>query len=525
MGMSLAIELGLRGIHCMILEKGRILGEAPRVKTVHVRTMEHFHRWGISEWLSRDNPLGINHPSNVIFATHMSGHLLTKFENVNWCAPGRNPLYSEHAQWIPQNFVEAALKEKCNSIPYIHFVSGELYGIQQTCSEVVATAKSAGESFSIRSRFLVGCDGVRSTVRECIGGELEGSSESSNNFVLIFKSAQLRTAHKFGPAVQYWLVNAPLPGILGTLGNDKWYFGVTRTHKVITKSDCTLNFIETLLNCKIPDFELLAIDEWKASFGISSIARKHRVFLAGDACHVHPPYGGFGMNLGVGDAVDLGWKIAAVLKGYGNFDLLESYEQERRMVHEMIIDAVKKNNSFLANEISNAKLDFSSEEGVLARNKAALLIQQRKLPEFCNLGLVKGYRYVSGILFNEDEEDELDFINFVPSSSPGRVAPHLWMLDGTSLYDSFGPWFTFLICTSNNVDVRSIDTLLRNVEVPLKVVEVSVPAAKKLYKSFTIIRPDQHVAWRDDDLPADLQNILSKILGFDTNFRKKARFE
>src|SRR3954464_13045083 len=110
-GLALAIELGSRGVHCIVIEQHDRVGVAPRAKTTNVRTREHLRRWGIAAKLAEASPLGVEYPSNVVFVTRLSGYALAKFENALYCAPGKNPLYSEHAQWIPQYTLEEVLRE------------------------------------------------------------------------------------------------------------------------------------------------------------------------------------------------------------------------------------------------------------------------------------------------------------------------------------------------------------------------------------------------------------------------------
>ncbi len=236
-----------------------------------------------------------------------------------------------------------------------------------------------------------------------------------------------------------------------------------------------------------------------------------------DACHLHPPFGGYGMNMGVADGVDLGWKLAAVLQGWGGPQLLDSYEQERRPVHEMVLDESVANHAILGNQLWQQGLDADDEAGAALRRDVGRRIQTAKIREFTTLGVMLGYRYAHSpvIVADGSPEPGHDFLNYVPSARPGAVAPHAWLHDGQSLYDQFGPGFTLL--ASKNAPSEAIDQArvqARNAKVPLQVIQPNEPAITCLYPTrFTLIRPDQHVAWRGDAWPHASVAMLEHVTG------------
>ena len=177
-GQGLAIELGHRGIDCVVIEKNPRIGVAPRAKTTNVRTREHFRRWGIADALRQASPLGLDYPSNIAFTTRMSGHLLTRFENALYCAPGRNPLYAEHAQWIPQYTLEKVMLRHLETVESVRIqLAAELLSLTQQADTVLASVRdlASGVTQQIEAQFLVGCDGGRSFVRDAIGARMVGS--------------------------------------------------------------------------------------------------------------------------------------------------------------------------------------------------------------------------------------------------------------------------------------------------------------------------------------------------------------
>ena len=217
-GLALAIELGHRSIPCLLVERNDRVGYAPRAKTTNVRTREHLRRWGIADVLRAASPLGLDYPSNVVFCTRLAGHALTRFENAFYCAPGRNPLYSEHAQWIPQYSLEGVLLAHARTLKSVDVLfKRELMNLAQDSDHVQATLRDtdSGQELQIEADFLVGTDGARSIVRTAIGSTMEGAYGLSRNYNIVFRAPALASAHKHGPAIMYWQINGDNPSLIG----------------------------------------------------------------------------------------------------------------------------------------------------------------------------------------------------------------------------------------------------------------------------------------------------------------------
>ena len=528
-GLALAIELGHRGVPCIVIERNPRIGYAPRAKTTNIRTREHMRRWGIADRLAAASPLGIDYPSNVVFVTRLSGYELARFENALYCAPGRNPLYSEHSQWIPQYSVEEVLRQHAQSLAGVDIrFNCELVGLEQDANDVRATIRNVGDGSAhpsrtetiITSDYLVGADGSRSTVREAIGAKMEGVHGLSRNYNVVFRAPGIAAAHAHGPAIMYWQVNADVPSVIGPMDRgDKWYFMPTGVAPGVKFSaNDAPELIRRSTGIDLP-YEVLSSDEWVASRLLATHYRDRRVFLAGDACHLHPPFGGYGMNMGIADGVDLGWKMAAVLQGWGGPKLLDSYEPERRPVHEYVMDEAVANHSTLANHLKRDGIEDATEAGAAVRRDVGVRIQAAKVREFNTLGVVLGYRYENSPVIVDDgtEPPARDFLNYVPSAHPGCLAPHAWMHDGTSLYDHFGRGFTLLATDGANMaEIDRVREAARAADVPLKVLRPEERVLADLYQArYTLIRPDQHVAWRGSSIPADAENLLFHITGRD----------
>jgi len=520
-GLSIAIELGHRGVPCLLVEKNDRVGYAPRAKTTNVRTRGHLRRWGIADRLRAASPLGVDYPSNVVFVTRLDGHELTRFENAFYCAPGRNPLYSEHAQWVPQYTLEEVLREHVETLASVQVrFNCEMLGFEQADGRVQASLRDlkTGSDGRVEVDFLVGADGARSAVRQGIGAKMQGTYGLSRNFNIVFRAPGLARAHKHGPAIMYWQVNADVPSLIGPMDSgDKWFFMPTKVSDALAAEPldaCALIRKATGIDL---DYEILSTDEWTASELIADRYRDRRVFLAGDACHLHPPFGGYGMNMGVADAVDLGWKLAAVLQGWGGGRLLDSYEAERRPVHELVLEEAVLNHATLGNQWVHEAMDDEGDEGRRIRAEAGARIQAAKLREFSTLGVVLGCAYGASPVIEAEQgaPRALDFINYVPSARPGCLAPHAWLHDGTSLYDHFGRGFTLLALPG--ADPSGVALAQEHAAahgLPLTVVRRNEPALPRLYgAAFTLIRPDQHVAWRGNAWPATGADLMARVMG------------
>ena len=519
-GLALAIELGHRGVPCVVIERNDRVGYAPRAKTTNVRTREHLRRWGIADKLRAASPLGLDYPSNVTFITRLSGYGITRFENALYCAPGRNPLYSEHAQWIPQYALEEVLRAHAQSLPGVEIrFNCELVSYQQDADGVRARVNDLARSseFEVASDYLVGADGARSTVRKLIGAEMTGVHGLSRNYNIIFRAPGLAAAHQHGPAIMYWQINAEVPSIIGPMDRDDiWFFMPMQLPEGIQITPEEAPALIARATGIDLDYQVLSSDQWTASRLIADRYRDRRVFLAGDACHLHPPFGGFGMNMGIGDAVDLGWKMAARLCGWGGESLLGSYQAERRKVHERTIAEAVLNFGSTANQLVRPGLEEPGLIGEATRHEVADIIYATKIREFRTLGIVLGQRYDnSPIIVPDGSEPPPDhFMLYVPSAHPGCLAPHLWLADGSSLYDHFGDGFTLLVTDGDPRDADDLCAAAARHKVPLTVLAPADTRLRARYEArFALIRPDQHVGWRGDSFPPDKNALIARLTG------------
>jgi 2-polyprenyl-6-methoxyphenol hydroxylase-like FAD-dependent oxidoreductase len=520
-GLALAIELGLRLVRCVVVEQHDRVGLNPRAKLTNVRSREHLRRWGIADELRRVSGLPPDYPPNVVFATRVNGHTLARFENAFYCSRERSDLYSESGQWVPQFVLEEVLRSRAAGLPTVEIrFNCRLERFAQDAEGVTAEIRDArtGAHSTLRAVYLVGADGAHSAVRELLGISMRGQGALAPNLNVIFRAPALAALHDKGPAIQYWMVNPDAPAYLGPMdGHGLWFLIAPRMpdgtdlgrvdSKALVRRACGLEF----------DMEIVHADPWTAHSLIAERYGEGRVFLAGDACHLHPPSGGHGMNMGIGDAVDLGWKVAATLQDWGGPALLDTYELERKPVHQRVIDAAVESYALVGGELVREGVERPGAAGERARREAGDLILKHKLPEFRSLGLVLGYRYRdSPIILSDGSSPAPERItDYRPSAHPGCLAPHMWLADGSSLYDRFGQGFTLLIGGRARADHAA--GIMREATangIPLELVSVREPGFRKLYEAdLVLVRPDQHVAWRGDRLPEHGAEVLDRARG------------
>jgi 2-polyprenyl-6-methoxyphenol hydroxylase-like FAD-dependent oxidoreductase len=519
-GLAAAIELGQRRIRCLVVERNDRVGYSPRAKTTNVRTREHLRRWGIADRLREVSPISLDYPSDVVFATRMNGPRLARFENALHGSRVRNNLYSESAQWVPQYVLEEVLREQAASLPDVTIAfNTELVSFDQDAGGVAAIVQAVGgEQRRIESAYLIGADGARSAVREAIGAKMLGEGAFSRNYSIIFRSPELASRHDHGKAIMYWMVNDEVPSLLGPMDEKGlWFFMATKLAGDIDPATVDpAELIRRGTGLSDLEIEVVGTDPWVAHRLVADRYASGRVFLAGDACHLHPPFGGFGMNMGIGDAVDLGWKMAATLQGWGGPALLASYESERRPVHERTIAEAVINYGAVGNQLVRPGLEDPGPVGEATRREVGEIIEATKIREFKTLGLVLGSRYAdSPITVSDGSEPPVEhFMLYAPSAHPGCLAPHLWLADGSSLYDHFGQGFTLLVMAGDGSEAEPLRLAAADRGMPLTLLIPRDDRLRGRYEArLALIRPDQHVAWRGDKLPADIDGLLARVTG------------
>jgi 2-polyprenyl-6-methoxyphenol hydroxylase-like FAD-dependent oxidoreductase len=517
-GLSLAIELGLRGVRALVVERQPRTGTQPRAKTTNVRSMEHMRRWGIASALRAAAPLPYDYPTDIVFATRLFGRELAVIENAFAGAKRRDPRFSEPAQWVPQFTVEAVLRDRVAAMDSVQLMfNAELEEAEQSEGGVEATVRNlvAGERFNVRCRYLVGADGARSRARAIIGVHMQGEHAYALNHSVILRIPELLHTPPERRAIMYWIINPAAPAVMGPMdGEGRWYFMVTLPPGANDLDDEAIHRRVCAAVGRQVDIEVLTRDVWAAHRLIADRYRVGRIFLAGDACHLHPPFGGYGMNLGIADGVDLGWKLAATIEGWGGPALLDSYEIERRAVHQRTIEEAVANYRVLSAQLLKDNLDDDTAEGARARAAVGVEILRTKTREFMTLGVVLGSRYGESPIIAGDEgaPPAGHSETYEPSAYPGCLAPHAWLPDGSSLYDHFGRGYT-LLALDGTAATDALTQAAERAGVPLTVFALRDPSLRELYGApLALIRPDQYVGWRGGHID-DADRLIATLCG------------
>jgi 2-polyprenyl-6-methoxyphenol hydroxylase-like FAD-dependent oxidoreductase len=502
-GLAAAAELSLHGVPCVVVEpRAQVSHRRPRAKTTSARTMEHLRRWGVAGRLRAAAPLPVAWSQRVVFCESLTGNQITEFDGAFGLTPRRDDRFAEPGQQVPQPVVEEVLRAHLRERPGVQLRLGHaVTGLAQDGGGVTVSVRDGeGSAYTVRARYVLGCDGAGSVVREQVGVRFAGRSDPRPNFNVVFRAPGLDT--HLGPAVQYWVVGGPTTGLIGRLDlNGTWWagfpgidasYGSTHASELITG-----------LVGRPAAHEVLATDPWTARLMLADRFGAGRVLLAGEAAHVNPPWGGHGFNTSVGDAVNIAWKIAAVTHGWAQPQLLDSYEHERRGVAEQTLACAESNMGALA--------------GDLPADAAA--IQRAKASEFYSLGLVLGYSYAGSPLVQPSQaagppSAGADTTGYAPAARPGDRLPHAWFPDGASLYDRLGTGFTLvgpegpgrpegpkgsepqgpggLGGSGSGLAARA-----RARGIPLTFAEP--PPDYPWRDDFLLVRPDQHIAWRTSD--------------------------
>jgi 2-polyprenyl-6-methoxyphenol hydroxylase-like FAD-dependent oxidoreductase len=512
-GLVLAIELGRRGVRCVVVEQTDGEITFPTGESLSTRTMEHFRRLGLAQAV-RFSGFPADYRRNVRFVTRVFGYQLTVFERTDnqTAAEAEARVSPESAVWCPKFFLDPLLQDAARAEPNVELVFGrKVTRVEQDASGVTATV----DDETLRAEYLVGCDGGASTVRRSQGISLEGNYAEGHNLGVYFRAPSLLERSPYGQASQYWLVNTDARGPVSTVdGRERWRLSVEYPADQIDHVDPEHVVREALGQPDLP-FEVLGVRPWAGHRLVADSYRRGRVFLAGDSAHLMWPRGGFGLNTGIGDAVDLAWKLAATLHGWGGPRLLDSYDLERRPVGRRNVNAAADNRAAEMAVPVPEYLEEDTPRGAAQRAEVAQVIERTRRKEWASLGIALGYRYDDSPVCVPDGSPppSNDGSVYEPTSRPGSRAPHAWLADGCSTLDLLSRDGFTLLCFQAD-EPTALCEAARTRGVPLTVRRVDDDAVRRLYeKAQVLVRPDGHVAWRGDTLPVDPVGLIDRVRG------------
>jgi 2-polyprenyl-6-methoxyphenol hydroxylase-like FAD-dependent oxidoreductase len=523
-GLTLAIELGQQGVACELVDRRPRLGRLPKMERCNARTMENFRRAGIADriraaglrtdlpmdvficWESLVNPPLVHHEYPSVDELKRRGRAVND---------GSVPL--EPYQLISQYTLEPLLREIAEHTPGVTVRFGqELVGFTDHGDHVTAEIAGVdGGTGVIECEYLVGCDGGNSTVRRRLGIELRGESLQRMRQAL-FYAPDLFERIPIGKGRHYHIADNRSSFLI--VQDDTKHFSL---HAVVDEDADMPRLFESIAGMPI-EYETLYVGEWTQRLMIADRYRAGRVFLAGDSAHLVIPTGGLGMNTGAGDAVDLAWKLAGTLHGWGGRALLDSYERERRPVGERNVAASRKAASGRRRWRAcwQPSIAERSEEGARARAVLAETADREQRWSNDLLGIELGYRYQRSPLIVTESGDgpDPDGFAYTPTTWPGARIPHLWLDDGSALHDRLGRCYTLVHTGALPPGADDLAETFSRIGAPYRTFQVRSQGAEQVLEGYRLIlvRPDLHIVWRGKDrieAPATLAEIATGRLG------------
>ena len=514
-GLLLASELGMRGISTVVLSDGTGTSTHPKANTHGARSMEIYRRHGLSTRFRQIAP-SREERTDVTYSTRLHGHEIhrvalptpaeaiaeTREAGTRWPTP-------EPQMRASQLALEPLLLERAKSFACVDVRFGRAVD-SLTQDDDGVTLRAGGET--VRADYVVGCDGGRSFVRHALDIRLLGEGGVVLDFMggkmwaTYFRAPGLGARIPHPHAWQRWTLLPHLRALMVTIdAADDLYL----LHYQMPTPRPFAEILRELLGHEAPH-EILSSAEWRA--GVSLVAEtfaRGRCFLAGDAAHLFTPTGGFGLNTGIEDAFNLGWKLAAVVRGWARPTLLESYDAERR-------PAALRNTAYalsLARRHGEhpvgAAIEEDSAAGNAARGSMRAHLEKHARWEYDTPGIQLGVHYASSAVLSDGSIAPPDApTEYVPSATPGSRLPHEWLADGSSLYDRLGPELTLI---TFGADASAWRDLAERIPLAVLTLPADSALARLAGTAFVLVRPDQHIAWRGD--AADPAAVLGALTG------------
>ena len=521
-GLALAGDLGWRGIRCELVEQTDGTIATPKMNEVNTRSMEFCRRWGIADQV-RNCPFPDDWPLDIVFVTSLAGHELGRMRRPPRTGQMPESHSPERLQACSQMWFDPILRAFAQSCPSVRLrYRTRLESFEDQGDQVAADLvdQDSGTRERVTADYLVACDGANSMVRNTLGIGHTGKGVLGHPLSLFFRA----------------------PGLLEHCGKERGTFflaidrdGLWANIRIVDPANALWRIMVLDTDGKQPpetidrdalvrravgrpiEVEWAGLNIWTRRSAVAECYSKGRVFLAGDAVHQLSPTGALGMNTGIGDAIDLGWKLAATIEGWGGPHLLASYDAERRPVG--LRNVAMTTGFYLAHDQfagGLAAIEDDSGDGERLRTEIGERIVRDVGAMFRTIGLQLGYRYEESPICLADDTaappDQADA--YVPSARPGSRAPHVGLRDGRSVLDLFGRGFVLLRFGTDAPDGSALEAAAAARGVPFNSVTLHETDAASLYeRKLALIRPDGHVAWRGDVLPDDLIQVMDRVRG------------
>jgi len=508
-GLGLAVTLGQAGVPCVLLDRSRELSAIPKGQNLTARSLEHFYFWDCVDELRAARLLPAGFPIGGITAYES---LASQY----WYAPaGRETVgdfYFQRNERLPQYLTEAVLRNRLAALRSATALFGwSATEVSQDDDGVRVTALSdSGERRVIEADYVVGCDGAHSTVREQAGIASSGTDFDQRMVLAVFRSPDLEAGlARFPARTTYRVLHPELNGYWSFFGRvdatQTWFFHAPVTSGATTENLDARGVIERAAGYPLAvDFQHVGF--WDMRVDIADTYQSGRVFIAGDAAHSHPPYGAHGLNAGLEDAVNLGWKLAAVLQGWGGPRLLASYTGERRPIFvetgQTITDGIERDRAFLARyDPHRDRREFEHAWGGLSSGETPPASYE---PHYEGSPIVWGPAdSTCGVHGRHTFE-----------ARPGHHLAPVLLSSGRNIFEYLGGSCTLIALTEDPAPVTALQEVAADLRMPLRIVVDASDDCRSAYGCrYVLVRPDQYIAWTGNQLPADAPALLRRMAG------------
>jgi 2-polyprenyl-6-methoxyphenol hydroxylase-like FAD-dependent oxidoreductase len=519
-GLALAADLGWRGVRAIVIEQSDGTIYHPRATAINARSMEFMRRWGVAEAV-RGAAAPEGFPHTALYVTTLAGYELARIERPHHGGSQPTTTSPERAQRCNQLWLDPILLERARSFPPITVqYRTRLLSVVEEAGRVVATVQdlASGERREITASYLADCSGGHSAIREQLGIAMSGEAYAEYNLSVFVRAPALWTHHDKGAAALIFFLDET--GIWRNLvlldGRELYRFAVRRKEYYDAPDEAPVErLFNEAIGVAVPH-EVISVRRWIGRDVVADRYGTARIFHVGDAAHLNNPSGGFGLNTGLGDAVDLGWKLAAMVAGWGGAGLPASYEIERRPVGLRNVHQASLSHVNDRDRVSHPAINAATQEGARTRSEIGADIVRGQTTQFITDGIALGYRYEgSPLVLGDGTPAPPDPVrDYTPTARPGARAPHHWLSAGRSVIDCFGRGFVLLRLGPGAADGAAIEHGFARRGVPLQTVTLPDPALAKLYeRSLVLVRPDGHVAWRGDAPPSDPLALADRVRG------------